>query len=160
MDDFIFGIMSEVSKYDNRLRTERLRRGKLSKVKGGGWKGGTPFGYDLKNGKLVKNTKESNWVRKIYEEYSNGKSIYQITKILMRNGILSKRGNVVWSEHSVRRILQNTHYEGYYFYTDKLSNETVKVETPKVLPSTLIKKVQKVLKEKQTSSNYVKMKPY
>ena len=89
MDDFIFGIMSEVSKYDNRLRTERLRRGKLSKVKGGGWKGGTPpFGYDLKNGKLVKNTKESNWVRKIYEEYSNGKSIYQITKILMRNGIL------------------------------------------------------------------------
>ena len=28
MDDFIFGVMSEVSKYDNRLRTERLRWGK------------------------------------------------------------------------------------------------------------------------------------
>jgi site-specific DNA recombinase len=157
MDDFIFGVMSEVSKYDNRLRTERLRRGKLSKVKGGGWKGGPPpFGYELKDGKLIKSTKESNWIRKIYEEYSNGTSIYQITKLLMKNGVLSRRGNVVWSEHSVRKILQNTHYEGYYFYTDKLSNETVKVPTPKLLPSTLIKKVKSRFKENQTTSNYVR----
>ena len=157
MDDFIFGIMSEVSKYDNRLRTERLRRGKLSKVKRGGWKGGPPpFGYELKDGLLIKNTKESNWIRKIYEEYGNGNSIYQISKLLMKNGVLSRRGNVVWSEHSIRKILQNTHYEGYYFYTDKLSNETVKVPTPKLLPSNLIKKVKKRFEENSTTSNYVR----
>lgn len=157
MDDFIFGVMSEVSKYDNRLRTERLRRGKLSKVKGGGWKGGPPpFGYDLKDGKLLKNVKESNWVRKIYEEYGNGNSVYQITKILMKNGVRSRRGNLVWSEHSVRRILLNTHYEGYWFYTDKLSNETVRVESPKLVPSYIIKKVRKRFEETQYKSNYVK----
>ena len=32
MDDFIFGVMSEVTKYDNRVRTDRLRRGKFSKI--------------------------------------------------------------------------------------------------------------------------------
>ncbi len=157
MDDFIFGIMSEVTKYDNRLRTERLRRGKLSKVKTGGWKGGPPpFGYDLVGGKLVKNVKESNWVKKIYEEYGNGNSIYQINRILMKNGVRSRRGNLVWSEHSVRRILQNTHYEGYWFFTDKLSNETVKVESPKLVPSNIIKKVRKRFDTVQHKSNYVK----
>lgn len=154
MDDFIFGVMSEVSKYDNRLRTERLRRGKLSKVKGGGWKGGPPpFGYDLTDGKLVKNQKESNWVKRIYEEYGNGNSIYEITKLLMKNGVRSRRGNLVWSEHSVRRILLNTHYEGFWFYTDKLTDETVKVESPKIVPSTLVKKVRKRLEKTKSKSN-------
>ena len=39
MDDFIFGIMSEVSKYDNSIRSDRLRRGRLSSVSVGGCKG-------------------------------------------------------------------------------------------------------------------------
>lgn len=157
MDDFIFGVMSEVTKYDNRLRTERLRRGKLSKVKSGGWKGGPPpFGYDLVNSQLKRNVVESNWVRKIYEEYGNGSTPYQITKLLMKNGVRSRRGNLVWSEHSVRRILQNTHYEGYWFYTDKLTNETVRVESPKLVPSYITKKVRKRFEKVQTKSNYKK----
>ena len=73
MDDFIFGIMSEVTKYDNRLRTERLRRGKLSKIKKGGWIGGPPpFGYEIDDGTLKPNSYEKRWVRKIYEEYEKG----------------------------------------------------------------------------------------
>ena len=157
MDDFIFGVMSEVTKYDNRLRTERLRRGKLSKVKSGGWKGGPPpFGYDLVNSQLKRNVLESNWVQKIYEEYGNGSTPYQITKLLMKNGVRSRRGNLVWSEHSVRRILQNTHYEGYWFYTDKLTDETVRVESPKLVPSYIIKKVRKRFDKSQLKSNYQK----
>ena len=72
MDDFIFGVMSEVTKYDNRVRTDRLRRGKLSKVKKGGWRGGpTPFGFKNKNGYLIPHSYEKKWVRKMYEEYQN-----------------------------------------------------------------------------------------
>ena len=143
MDDFIFGIMSEVSKYDNRIRTDRLRRGKLSKIKVGGWMGGPPpYGYKNDNGKLVEEKKESKWVRSIYTEYSNGTTIYEIVKILMKNGVISRRGNIIWNQQSVRKILENTHYEGYWFYTDKKLNETVKCECPKVLPSNLIKRVK------------------
>ena len=150
MDDFIFGIMSEVSKYDNRIRTDRLRRGKLSKVKSGGWRGGPPpFGYQNKDGKLVENKKESKWVRYIYDEYSKGTTIYSINKGLMKNGVVSRRGNIIWTQQSIRKILENTHYEGYHFYTDKKLDETVKCECPKVLPSTLIKKVRSKL-DKQT----------
>jgi len=157
MDDFIFGIMSEVTKYDNRLRTERLRRGKLSKIKRGGWKGGPPpFGYEIKDGMLVPNSYEKRWVRKIYEEYSKGSSIYQIKKLLMKNGVVSRRGNIVWSDRSIRVILEHTYYEGFYFYTDKKLKETVRCVCPKIVPITTVKKVRKRLSEQTYTSNYQK----
>jgi site-specific DNA recombinase len=157
MDDFIFGIMSEVSKYDNRIRTDRLRRGKLSKIKSGGWRGGpTPFGYKNEKGILKIETYERKWVRKIYEEYSKGKSIYGIRKLLMKNGVMSRRGNVVWSDQSIRKILENTHYEGFYFYKDKKLNEEVRCECQRIIPSSLIKEVRSKLQNSTHKSNYVK----
>ena len=157
MDEFIFGIMSEVSKYDNSIRSERLRRGRISSVKVGGWKGGPPpYGYQLKDKKLVPHPNEMVWVKKIYEFYSNGMSIYEIKKHLMKNGVLSRRKNVIWSDQSIRKILENTHFEGYYYYTDKSLNETVRVDCPKTLPSTLVKKVREKLKSSTYKSNYVK----
>ena len=157
MDDFIFGVMSEVTKYDNRVRTDRLRRGKLSKVKKGGWRGGpTPFGYENKDGFLVPNSKEKRWVRKIYESYSKGSSIYEIQKLLMKNGVVSRRGNHIWNDQSVKRILLNTHYEGYHYYRDKNLDETVKCECPKILPSSLIRIVRKRIESLKKTSNHVK----
>jgi len=38
--NLMIGIMSEFSQYDNQLRTERFRLGKLSNIKKGKWKGG------------------------------------------------------------------------------------------------------------------------
>ena len=56
----------------------------------------------------------------------------------MKNGVLSRRGNVIWSDLSIRKILENTHFGGYYNYTDKMLNETVRVEFPKTLPSSFL----------------------
>ena len=156
-DKLMFTIMEGFSEFDNSIRTERLRRGKLSKIKTGGWKGGPPpYGYELKDGKLVPHKIERKWVKTIYEEYSNGTSIYDIQKILMRNGVVSRRGNLLWNEHSIRKILQNTHFEGYYTYTDKKLEETVRCEVPKILTSSLIKRVRDRTKTQTFTSNYIK----
>ena len=37
----------------------------------------------------------------------------------------TKRKKSIWSETSVRALLSNTHYKGYYKYTDKKSGETI-----------------------------------
>tara|TARA_Y100000004_G_C8947862_1_gene427130 strand:- start:555 stop:2210 length:1656 start_codon:yes stop_codon:yes gene_type:complete len=156
-DKLMFTIMEGISEFDNSIRTERLRRGKLSKIKSGGWRGGPPpFGYQNVDGKLVPQTYEKRWVRKIYEEYGGGSSIYQIRKYLMKNGVVSRRGNIIWSDQSIRKILENTHYEGYHFYSDKKLKENVRCECPKILPSTLVKKVRKRLSETTFKSNYIK----
>lgn len=73
MDDLIIGILSEISQYDNALRSERSQIGKLQKVENGFWMGGPPpFGYSIKGGVLVENPDESHWVKWIYSEYLNG----------------------------------------------------------------------------------------
>ena len=153
-DKLMFTIMEGFSEFDNSIRTERLRRGRLQKVRNGGWRGGPPpYGYQNKDGYLVPHSDEKRWIKKIYTEYSKGSSLYQIKHLLMKNGILSRRGNVVWSEQSILKILENTHYEGYHLYTDKKLEETVRCECPKILPSNLVKGVRKRLSEKKRTSN-------
>lgn len=153
-DKLMFTIMEGFSEFDNSIRTERLRRGRLEKVRNGGWRGGPPpYGFQNKNGYLVSHSDEKRWVKKIYTEYSKGSSLYQIKHLLMKNGILSRRGNVVWSEQSILKILENTHYEGYHFYTDKKLEETIRCECPKILPSNLVKGVRKRLSDKKRTSN-------
>ena len=153
-DKLMFTIMEGFSEFDNSIRTERLRRGRLEKVRSGGWRGGPPpYGYENKDGYLKPHKDEKRWVKKIYTEYSKGSTPYQIKHLLMKNGILSRRGNVVWSEQSILKILENTHYEGYHIYTDKKLEETVRCECPKILPSNLVKDVRKRLSERKRTSN-------
>jgi site-specific DNA recombinase len=141
--NLMLGILSEFSQYDNQIRAERSRIGKLNRVKDGEWHGGpTPFGYELgKNNKLVPNKTEAKAVRFIYESYSKGATQQQIADDLLKKGVLTRRGNAIWSDASLRLLLRNTHFGGYYFYTDKKSGETVRVECPAILPKGLIKKV-------------------
>lgn len=157
MDEFIFGVMSEVSKYDNAIRTERLRRGKLSKIKNGFWIGGPPpYGFEIFESKLVPNDSEMKWVKKMYEMYADGDSLYDISLFLSKNGVLSRRGKVLWNDNTIKNVLTNTHFEGYYDYTDKKLGETVRCIAPKTLPMSLVKKVRDRYASTKKTSNYVK----
>ena len=56
MDKLMLTLMSGISAYDNSIRAERSRLGKLKKVKQGGWLGGPPpFGYSIEESKLIEN---------------------------------------------------------------------------------------------------------
>ena len=161
-DGLMFNILQSFSEYDNIIRTDRFRRGRLLSIKKGGWKGGdTPFGYELVDKKLQINKYESEWIKVIFEDYSNGKSIYQIRQKLMRNGVLSRRGNIKFSEGSVTKILDNTVYgEGYYIYKDKRLEEEVKVKTPIIIKDRKIlnkvRSIRKESKEKRQLNNLKK----
>ena len=162
-DKLMFQMMSNFSEFDNTLRTERMRRGRISKVEKGGWKGGpTPYGYKNVEGKLVPHPFERKWINRIFKEYSKGTSIYEIKKILERNGVLTRRGNIVWSERSVSVILDkdkgNTHYYGYYNYTDKWLKKTVTSYHQRIVSPTLEKSVSKRFgnREKYIKGTYVK----
>jgi DNA invertase Pin-like site-specific DNA recombinase len=87
MENMVLGILSEVSTYDNMVRTERSRLGKIEKVKLNYWRGGDcPYGYMLKHdgvgNRLVENEEESKWVKFIYTEYSKGTTLKDIKSVL------------------------------------------------------------------------------
>ena len=137
--NMMIGIMGEVAQYDNQLRTERFRLGKLKRVREGGWMGGPPpFGYKLANGKLVPNEDEAKWVKFIFESYVDGTSVDGIRTELMNNGVETRRGNPIWSHGSIQALLRNPHYGGYYNYHDKKSGDSIRVSCPAILESKLV----------------------
>lgn len=148
--NLLLGIMGEIAQYDNKLRTERFRLGKLQRIRQGGWMGGPPpYGYSIENSQLIPNEEEKKWVKFIYESYRDGDSLDEIRTKLLHNGVVTRRGNAVWSHGSIDKILTNTHFEGHYTYNDKKSEGSVRVVCPRLLDSTLIKSVRD-LREKRS----------
>jgi len=126
-------ILDGIASYDNALRAERSRLGKLAKVKQGNWYGGpAPFGYQSVDKKLVVHPEESKWVKKIFKWTYDGKPLIWIKAQLDKNGVLARRGNL-FSTGSINRLLQNTHYIGYYIWTDKKSGESITCECPSIV---------------------------
>jgi len=141
--NLMIGVMSEFAQYDNLLRAERFRLGKLATIKSGGWKGGPPpFGYQLQDSKLVIDPQESEWVVKIHEWYRDGRTPAEIKDELLLNGVFTRRGNAVWSLGSINALLSNTHYDGYWYFTDKKSDQTIRVSCPRICSPELVQIVK------------------
>jgi DNA invertase Pin-like site-specific DNA recombinase len=149
IDKLLLGIMSEVSSYDNYLRTERSRLGKIKRIQQGFWMGGPPpFGYEIQGKKLIPQTEEKKWLKFIYESYRDKKSIRFIKQELLKNGVKTRRGNSVWSLGSIEKLLSNTHYGGFYSVKDHKSGEVYRVNSPSIIPSTLIRQVEQEKKNR------------
>lgn len=141
--NLMLGIMSEFSQYDNSIRIERFRLGKLQKIKEGRWKGGPPpFGYYLLVGHLEIHPEEAEWVVRIHEMYRDGHSVDEIKDELLRNGVMTRRDNPVWSLGSINKLLTNTHYDGYWYYKDKKSGSTIRNTCPRICSPELIQGVK------------------
>jgi DNA invertase Pin-like site-specific DNA recombinase len=143
VDDLMLGILSEISQYDNRIRSERSRLGRFQKVQQGNWKGGPPpFGYRLANRRLEIDPFESEWVKRIYDWYCQGQSVKSIQAKLNQAGVLTRRGNKHWSLGSIQLILKNPVYVGYFDYCDKMVGETVRIPTPPIIDAHLFQIAQ------------------
>lgn len=68
--------------------------------------GKTPYGFDVdKDRKLIPNKTEQQVIRKIIALRSSGKSLREICKYLLDNGIKTKTGLSWWSSKTVKTIL-------------------------------------------------------
>lgn len=150
MSSMMLTFMGAISNYDNNMRTERFRIGKIQNLKRNNtWKGGPPpYGYSIKDKHLVPNEHEVTWLNTIYTMYKDGHSIPSIQQHLMNNGVLTRRGNAVWSERSVSLLLEHPHYLGSYPFTDKKTNETFDVLCAPLLDEELVHEVREI-KEKR-----------
>ena len=143
-DRLLFGLLQEISAYDNDLRRERSRIGKLNRVRAGGWLGGPPpFGYQLVDKKLALDKAESKWVQKIFKWYADGKSTVFIKGKLDKAGVEPRRKQGTWSLGSIQAMLRNTHPVGFYTYTDKETGETIQVDCPPCVDIETWKTVEK-----------------
>jgi DNA invertase Pin-like site-specific DNA recombinase len=155
MNKLLLGILSEISSYDNSLRAERSRLGKLNRVRQGQWMGGPPpFGYKIENKRLVENSDESRWIRFIYESYVSKKTIRWIKAQLINNDVKTRRNKNPWTLGSIQAILRNTHYAGYYHYKDNKSGELIRASCDSLISYTLFREVNEE-KQKRNSRSRV-----
>ena len=149
LDKLMLTFMSGISAYDNTIRAERSRLGKLKKVKQGGWLGGAPpFGYSIEDSKLVGNIEESKWVNYIFQAYSSNKTPREIRQHLLKHGVKTRRGNLMWALGSIEKLLTNTHYGGFHYVTDGKTKEQFRVECPQIVPSSLVLAVEEARKRR------------
>lgn len=79
-----------------------------------------PFGYCMINGKYELNAVEAEAVRKIFEEYINGKSLKAIAAEMK---IPYNVGKTTWNLNMVCRILENRKFIGENCFPRIVSNE-------------------------------------
>ena len=91
------------------------------------------LGYDKdEEGKLVINPEEAEVVRRIFREYLQGKSYFEIGRGLSADGIRTAAGSDFWLASTLRKILRNEKYIG-----DALLQKTVTTDL-KLLSATVI----------------------
>jgi DNA invertase Pin-like site-specific DNA recombinase len=149
-DKFLKQILDGLSEFENSIRAERTRLGKLNRARTGGWHGGPPpFGYKIVSKRLVAEPTEARWVAKIFTEAHRGRSPQKIREILESNDVSPRRGGM-WSLGSVAALLKNTHYIGRYTFKDKKTEEEIIVQCPAIVDSDLWTAVQ-LKRSKRTS---------
>lgn len=133
-DKFLKQLLDAVAEFDNVTRAERTRLGKLNRVRAGSWHGGPPpFGYKLEDRKLVVVEEEAKWVRRIFQEIVKGGAATHIKQVLDSNGVSPRRNKGLWTIGSINALLKNTHYSGYYIYTDSKSGQMIEVQCPSII---------------------------
>ena len=142
-------LLDGIAEYDNALRSERSRLGKINKIKQGFWYGAPPpFGYQIKDKKLFPDPLESKWVKEIFKLTKSGKSVMEIKRVLDTNGVQPRRKLGSFSTGSIMRLMKNTHYIGYYNYVDKKSGEEIKCHCTSILNENLYNDVHKILEKR------------
>ncbi|MEQ6124550.1 recombinase family protein [Pseudotenacibaculum sp. MALMAid0570] len=152
LDNLNMNILSLISQYDNQIRRMRSVMGKRNSLKNGNtFIGGTkPFGYDVKNKKLIPNNEEKKVLNTIYKMYSEGKSTMDI-KLYMdtKTNFQPKRSKDGWNTGTIQKMLGNPLYKGVqkWEWREMVNGkpkvvDTIMLKTPQIIPTKLWDKVQ------------------
>ena len=102
-----------------------------------------PFGYCMINGKYAVNSDEAAAVKQIFNEYSNGKSLNEIT---VKMTVPYHSDKPVWNKNMVKRVLENRRYIGECGY-------------PQIIESQIFNDVQNIKSRKNTRTKIKNKEP-
>lgn len=111
-------------------------------------------GYEIKNGRVSILPFEANIVKRIFEEYKNGKGLKRIAEELTEEKVVYFKENYQWNKNRILRILENKKYIGENDYPSILDRNEYE--------QTLIKKAEKGFKKKLLNDTikYLKKNTY
>lgn len=124
-DNMLFGIFNSMAENEGFIRKQRLRRGKERSKEMGKWACGRPnIGYvrDKKSGYLIIDEKGAEIVKRVYNEYSEGKSSIEIGRNIVKEGLISERNDICAKKWAMS-ILKDDSYVGDKVHPRIISDE-------------------------------------
>lgn len=128
--ELMITIMSSLAQEESRSISENTTWGQRKRMADGhGCLGFSRFlGYDRgPNGEFVINEEQAKIVRRIFNEYIDGKNATQIAKGLTQDGIKTVTGKDEWGRCTILSILRNEKYKGdclmQKYYIDNFLNK-------------------------------------
>lgn len=108
-------IMSSMAQDESRKISNRVRFGHHQAIKNGTVLGtNNMFGYTKKDGKLIVNEEQAEFIRELFEMYATGKfSMKQMEKHFYQKGVRNSKGNKL-SHSTMGNIIRNPKYKGYF----------------------------------------------
>ncbi|MBA7713840.1 hypothetical protein ES703_122850 [subsurface metagenome] len=142
----VFQVLGLVSEWERDNIVERTKAGKLQRYQEGCWAGGRhPYGYDYDKDtkKLVINKGQAAVVKRIFQLYSNGKSMNYIADLLNGEKVppqsIKSKG---WRPSSIRNIIASPTYIGTQYVNhrihisqlmDKIPKDAIKIKVPRIV---------------------------
>jgi len=112
----MFQMFGMVAEWERENIIERTKNGRLQRYRDGCWAGGkAPYGYvhDKATKKLSINEIEARIVRRIYTEYSEGKTLHGICEGLNEDKVPGRAKRCKgWRATAIRQVLLNPVYKG------------------------------------------------
>lgn len=97
---------------------DEVRKGMVEKARRGELQTAAPFGYLVRENRLVPVEEEAQIVRVLYQKFLSGSSLVSLARWAKQRGILSHRGNPL-EVRGIRYILSNPVYLGKLRWTPK-----------------------------------------
>lgn len=116
MSVIIEAMIEAMDEYYSINLAEEVKRGMTEKVNRGEAVSIPSFGYDIKDGKYYPDPETAPVVRKIFNDYLNGKGMITIARELNDNGYRTRRGNR-FENRTIKYILRNPVYIGKLRWT-------------------------------------------
>ena len=138
------GILAVFAQLEREQIKERMNMGREARAKQGLFHGScyAPIGYDYINGRLVINDFEALQIKRIYNDYANGKAPYTLVQELTEAGLSHKYG--AWNDTTIRNVLRKKTYLGMIPHKGKWING----DHEPIISQELFDTVQSVLKRK------------
>lgn len=122
----IESVLDAFSEYYSINLSEEVKKGMGEKASRGGVQSRPPYGYTIKENKLVLSGYEAEVVKLIYNKFVNeGLTYIDIAKELNETGMRTKNGNLFQSK-TIKYILTNPTYKGYLLWNKKQRNGEVR----------------------------------
>ncbi len=127
-------MLGMIGEWERETIIERTKAGRLQRYKEGRWAGGrNPYGYDYDKDtkKLVINKEQAAVIKRIYQLYSNGKSMAYIANNLNGEKIPPRdKSGKGWRSTAIRDILANPTFKGTQYVNHGLHISKLLKEKP------------------------------